>query len=53
MRITCDPDGHIIGVEVIGAKQRFGGDPLDSVSSVRLNEHTCPAEDADPAAPAS
>jgi uncharacterized protein YuzE len=47
-----DPDGHIIGLEVIGAKERLGGDPLDCLSIVRLNERTCPNED-EPASPSA
>lgn len=40
-----DGDGHIVGLEILDATKRFGGDPLDCISIVRLNEYTCPDDD--------
>ena len=34
--VDLDTDGHIIGLEVLDARERIGGDPLDNVSLVRL-----------------
>jgi uncharacterized protein YuzE len=31
-----DSDGHIIGLEVLDARKRMGGDPLDNVLLERL-----------------
>ena len=31
-----DADGHVLGFEILGARQRLGGDPLDNVIIERL-----------------
>ena len=35
-----DGEGHIVGLEILDAKERLGGNPLDCISIVRLNERT-------------
>jgi uncharacterized protein YuzE len=44
--VTADLDGegHILGIEILDAKERLGADPLDCLSIVRLTEATCPDE---------
>jgi uncharacterized protein YuzE len=36
--VTADLDanGHVVGLEILDARARFGGDPLDSVMLERL-----------------
>ena len=31
-----DAEGHVLGFEVLGARERFHGDPLDTISIERL-----------------
>ena len=39
-----DRDAHIIGLEVLDAKERLGGDPLDCISIERLTGGLCSAD---------
>jgi uncharacterized protein YuzE len=34
--VDLDANGHVIGLEVLDARERMGGDPLDNVTLERL-----------------
>lgn len=45
--VTADLDanGHIMGLEILDAKERIGADPLDCISIERLTEGACGSEE--------
>jgi uncharacterized protein YuzE len=45
--VTADLDsgGHVVGLEILDARERFGCDPLDCITIERLTEHACDEPD--------